>query len=427
MTDQPRRPSGAPTGEQRADVLVVGAGIAGLTAARELVREGLEVLVLEARSRIGGRVWTRHDLAEGPLELGAEFIHTRLNPIRTELRKLGLSGQERQLPDSGRVLDESDPRWAALAEMSPPVQQDLASFLAEVSARDASLADADELLWFWKGRDHPANSSALHTVLEIRGSHAAGEFMGQTEFKVEGGYGPFVDALAEGLPIRLGEVVELVDYRDHLVAVRARRGDVETTYLAPKVILTLPLGVLKANSVQFNPPLPESKLAGIHALRMLDIVKMLFVFDGDVWGEGPFRRRAPDVPIDSAWLAHSGAEQTAVAVWATGQKARSLLAGGYEDLLAAGRGSLRTMLGDQYVEPRTSLSHLWGADPFARGAYSHPPPGAPAAAREWLAAPVDDKLHWAGEATAPFRPRAVQGAFTSGLRAAAQVSGLGLR
>ncbi|WP_194903850.1 flavin monoamine oxidase family protein [Catenulispora rubra] len=410
----------------KTSVLVIGAGVAGLTAARDLREEGVGVVVLEARDRVGGRIHTRKDLAPDPVELGAEFVHNATNPVWSELESMGLAkGAYRVEPPGGHGVYPLDPRWEVLLKAGAQLTRDInvADFVRDVEDANPHLGSFADLLWFFESRESLDSTSALHLILEIQANQQGGEFMGENDYKMPQGWSPFVEALTHDLDIRLGHPVDLIDWRGEQVTVRTRVDGHSRYFIADKVVVTLPLGVLQANSVTFLPELPESKLSAVHQLSNVDVVKTMFVFPADVWGDNPQMIDADDGSNDNGWLCNAGSAYggSVVGVWADSDFARELLCMEHDEMVARLKAGLRKILKDRYVEPTSVVAHLWAADPYARGAYSHTPPGAALDVRERLADEVDGKLYWAGEATATFRARTVQGAYLSGRRAAHQI------
>ncbi len=407
------------------DVIVVGAGAAGLAAARDLVAAGLDVRVLEARARLGGRTHTRHDLADVPIELGAEFIHTEGNPV---LDVLDAAGIERR-PGAGKS-SPSEQFKASLGELLA-VQPVPAASLSAADVLDDCAGDAAKReLWeaafgTQHSREELRRTSAVDAIQELRLEHAADEYMGAYNFRIPGGWDAFISHLADGLVCETERRVERVELVEGGVIVTAATAAGPQRYAALHVIMTTPLGVLKNGDVQFTPPLPAEKVAAIENIITLDILKLIFVFDGDVWDHDDAVVSNPALVPTTWW--HSTWEgaprgETVVVGWAVGDEARRLLQLTPDELMRQARETLGPLLGAD-VAPRTATFHSWGADPFTRGSYSHVPPGAPADVRTHLAAPTQDRIFWAGEATASFRPRTVGGAYSSGRRAAGELLG----
>jgi monoamine oxidase len=432
------------------DVLVLGAGAAGLAAARDLSQAGCRVTVVEARPRIGGRILTLHDPRSPlPLELGAEFIHGEAPETLSVAQAARLMVIE--LPDlheiavSGRFKPMRD-FWETVGKMN----QDLARRIARRGADfpvseyldDAKLPAARrELLRdFVQGfyAAHPERMSARSLAQEAEEMDLLDK-----QFRIPNGTDALMQWLRDGFDpdrteVRLSTVAERVVWKRGTVTVERRGSDgVPLSPLRARAcVITLPHAVLKAGALRFDPSLPakERALAGVETGQ---IFKIVLRFRRAFWEDKEFlsERRGEKHEDGLNFLHARGAE---VPTWWTALPARAPLLTGWvgghaaETLLALEplERLERTLvaLSDVMAVPRRELeeqldawsSHDWRADPFARGAYSYigvDGTGAPRA----LARPVDDTLYFAGEATNGEQIGTVAGALASGRRAAKEV------
>lgn len=406
------------------DAIVVGAGTAGLAAARRLHAAGTRLVVLEARDRVGGRVYTRHDLGPTPVELGGEFVHGHYAQTWELVREHGITTVEMKEssdhePDGASVHDEA---WRNLPEPGP--RETMADYLARHGLRGESIPreiryiDVDnEPLSRW-------NARALRDWLMP--SRANGdEVYGEHDFRVPGGYDQIVDVLAEGLPITFEATVSGIDYTDpDGVTVTYRTNGALHQVVASAVVITLPVGVLKHNDVTFTPALPHSHQEAIQAFGLVDVAKLIYVFPGQVLPEG-VTVLDDEGHVPPSWLSGShgmaSRSETVLVGWAAGDSARRLLRVERDEALDLGLASLRRLLGNPGLQPTRTLFHQWGADPFARGAYTFVPHAAPSTINDQLAQPVDGRLFWAGEATFALDPATVNAAYASGKRAAGEL------
>jgi monoamine oxidase len=434
----------------RPDVLILGAGAAGLAAAAELARYGRTVLVLEARDRVGGRIWSQPQPGlTAPAELGAEFVHGEA-PTTTAL--LAASGSTRiEVPAAHWMLR---PRGLApLDDIFPRLERALASSrllrgrdlsFAEFMRRSRSRALSGNVASFARmlveGFDaaDPERVSARSVTEEWRG----GGGVDARQFRPAGGYARLVDALSGAIgpaPARAGRAQ--LKLQAIVSEVRWKRGRVEClgacrdepfVVRARRAIVTLPLGVLQAPSgvegaVRFRPALADKERALAH-LAAGPVCKVLLRFDAPFW-EGVQRGRLRDAsffhsskaPFPTLWTALPERAPTLVA-WAGGPRAARLAALSREAILQAAVASVAALFPrSRAVERLVSAQyHDWSADPFARGAYSYVTVGGRTARRR-LAAPLRDTLFFAGEATDDESAATVEGALRSGVRAAREV------
>lgn len=276
-------------------IIIIGAGIAGLAAAEKLQSEGLTVTILEARNRIGGRIWTDNSLGV-PLDLGAAWIHgIKKNPISDLAKQFGVKTivtdyESLELYDiDGDEL--SNKQYKKLDKLYEKAISALEKS-KKSAGRNSSMADAiTEILADYDLDDTMRRglnwTIASEFVFDLAGdlSDLSLQYWDEDEeFKGDdvifpGGYHQIVAGLAQGLDIRLGHTVKQVNYN--------RRGvEIETThgiFEADLAIITLPLGVLKAEKVFFSPDLPADKWDSIHRLAMGTMNKVVLKFPKRFW------------------------------------------------------------------------------------------------------------------------------------------------
>jgi monoamine oxidase len=427
------------------DVVVIGAGAAGLLAARELGRKGHRVVVLEARERVGGRIFTHADRRVPlPIELGAEFIHGEAPETRRLLRESSLvawdvSGETWRV--RGRQLGRAE-SWKEVDGILRRI---------DTSRPDESLSDF--LARRPGGRRLEKARAAARRF--VQGFHAADpDLVGVHSLapddeppsaavarsaRVEGGYGRLVEWVARdaAAQLRLRTVVREIVWKPGRVEVHAsERGRRRASLTARAVLVTLPIGVLQLpigapGHVAIRPD-PRPARAAIERLAMGSALRIAFAFRAFPWEKARASRlraapermsflRTDRSPFDVWWTAHPAEWPFAVA-WCGGPAARAVRDAG--DPAAAALDVLASALGASRRRVRTlvegSWTHDWDADPFACGAYSYMRVGGTGAAKA-LGRPVEGTLFFAGEATAESDPATVEGALASGRRAAGQI------
>ena len=397
------------------DVIVVGAGAAGLAASAQLARAGRSVLVLEARDRIGGRCFTRRMPGVGaPVELGAEFIHGRPQATLDLLEAAGVPGVDsrrtQRLMRNGKLVAVEGFGEAQKATRAHAIlrKKDLsfAEFLATKKLPPLTQALACMMVEGFDAAD-PARVSARDIVEEW--SHA----LSASQMRPQGGYGPLLETT-------LVEPGAKFLFKKRVRAIRWTPGTVDIDGLrARQAVITLPLGVLQAGDVRISPdPGKERALA---RLVSGPVVRVAMKFQEAFWS-----KRYPDIaffhnvdaPFPTVWtpLPMRAPLMTA---WAGGPKAARLTGLPKKVLLERALASLRSIFG-RIPPVEAYLAQDWQADPFARGGYSYVLAGGQGA-RSALAKPVQNTLFFAGEATDAEEAGTVAGALRSGTRAAREI------
>jgi monoamine oxidase len=407
-------------------VIVIGAGAAGLAAARRLRAAGRAVTVLEARDRVGGRVWTARDLAPVPVELGADYVHGEHIVTWGWLREFGLEATAGPADEewwafaSGRRLD---PRAFDALMPTHPFDDLREAARAWTGAPEATLEAA---LRAWARESRPEQMATAWGLWSSAGCvgwaadldrlgvagvlEATYEGDGDTDFRVGAGYATLFERAALELDVRLGTPVTAVEWSTRGATVHSAAGGLAARH----VIVTLPLGVLRAGAVTFDPPLPDPKREAIQRLGVGHVDKVVLLFDAPFWPQG---MKGVFTDLDGqSWKVKGG-----------GRVLRALMGGraaerfeAAPDPVARAVRELETVF-EVALDGRLLAGRFvgWGADPWARTGYSYVPPGG-RGLRAALAEPVGC-LAFAGEATHVVRPATVHGAIESGERAAAEV------
>lgn len=428
------------------DVIVIGAGAAGLAAASALTTHDLSVLVLEARERVGGRILTeRSPRVPVPLELGAELIHgrppstfawlARANAAPIDVPSVRFSGRAGALRSANAAFAAMR-RDLAHVEL-PATDCSFDAFLSgpargKLSARSSALARA--LVEGFDAAD-PSDVSVLDTLAEWNGKSSADA----PTFRPEGGYAVLLDALTASLDrsrveLRLGAEVRRVEWRRGRVRVEGRRLGETFSVVAPRAVITLPVGILAsapddAAAVRFEPAL-DAKRRALAALAMGAVLKVLLQFRSPFWetlDDGRYEDAVfffDAAPEFRTFWTTLPARSALLTAWCGGPRARALSGLPKDAISERAIASLAAILGKDVVAAARLEGvwlHDWQSDPCSRGAYSYVRVGGRGARAE-LAAPLDDTLYFAGEATDDDGDAAtVAGALSSGERAAREI------
>jgi monoamine oxidase len=410
----------------QSEVVVIGAGAAGLAAADALSREGREVLVLEARGRVGGRCFTRRMAGlDIPVEVGAEFIHGEARATHELLRAAGVaavdSGREQRALENGRLQPVDGFAEAQRAVQNISLEKDV-SFQRLLQMRDLPQKTKTFASLMVQGFDaaDPKRVSA-RSIIEEWGE---GGELGDSQPRPQGGYGPVFEWLARslvarGVRLRLQSVVQRVDWRRGALSVRGRFLGELFVVRAKRAIVTLPLGVLQSPAIRFAPSL--GKNSALQKLASGPVIRVAMRFDHAFWeaeAPGVSFFHNPKAPFPTAWTPLP-MRAPLLTAWAGGPKAERMTGWGEKRLVAAALQSIKSILGSTGAVAEAYVQD-WKQDPFARGAYSYVLVGGENA-REQFAAPLADTLFFAGEATEAEEPGTVAGALLSGMRAARQV------
>ncbi|RMF79803.1 MAG: FAD-dependent oxidoreductase [Chloroflexi bacterium] len=418
---------------QTLSTIIIGAGAAGLAAARTLYDAGRRIRILEARDRIGGRIHTDYDFASVPLELGAEFIHGEHAMTHQLVRQAGLH----TIP----VVRMDNLWWPGAegkavhrAQLPPHLADTITRLLADYDAlRDANLPQDMSLAAYLRMRGWEADDLQIAETLLAQTCCATLDSLschdhiremqldraGSAEARIREGYGALLNWYSRDLPIHLNTPVNHIQWGAEGVTVIAG----EDVFTAATCIITVPVSILQRNDITFDPPLSDDKQWAIDAMRTAAATKLIYRFDERFWSD------------DLTYIGHTGltarwwtpaygheADVALLCAFVTADRARTIDALPEANAIATGLDALSTLLG---LSRATLDAHLaaarrvsWAHDHYAGGGYAHIPPGK-SDARTLLAQPEGRRLFFAGEATAHHsNPQTVHGAIESGIRAA---------
>lgn len=438
------------------EIIVIGAGAAGLAAALELGKAGKSVAVLEARSRIGGRIYTLPQNARetAPIELGAEFVHGVAPEIfdvcqRADLKIVETAGKSwcvnqdqvlqlcDELPETGE-----DKIWQEIKEFD---QADLS--LQDFSANrfsDAKMSAARNSFLHYAAGFHAADTSRAGVLGIARAERAADNIEGDRAFRFAHGYAEiprylYNECLRQKVEFHFDCAVKKVTWQLGKVTIEVAGTKNQTQiFKAQRAVVTLPLGVLKAapesdGAVSFEPELKE-KQSCLERLEMGNAVRVVLRFRRDWWTErlnanGESEKLgfliAANQPFTAWWTAQPIAD-TILTAWTGGDNARIFEGRDADSVKNQAIESLAQVfkIEKSFVENELQAAyfHDWQTDRFARGAYSYVGVAGINAGAE-LARPLADTLFFAGEATdSEGHLGTVHGAISSGIRAAREIT-----
>lgn len=458
--------------ETRKKIIIIGAGPAGLTAARHLNRQGFHVTVLEARDRIGGRVFTDRSSLSVPVDLGASIItgveadvtsQRRPDPSSLICAQLGLeltvldsdcplydivTGQKVS-PDLDEALEAEyngllDDMQLVVAQkgdraMQMSLEEGLEYGLKIRRVGSAKTDTGEEILsplerrvmdWHLAHLEYGCAASLQQVSLPYWNQDDIYGGFGGAHCMIKGGYSAIVDSLKDGLHTHLNHMVTDISYQQEdqsqkKVKVFTKNGKIFT---GDAVLVTVPLGCLKAETIKFSPSLPEWKYSSIKRLGFGVLNKVVLEFPEVFWDDSVDYFGATAEETDQRgwcfmfWNVKKTVNAPVLIALVVGKAAISNQDLTPSDHVNHALAVLRKLFGEGVVrDPVASVVTDWGRDPFSYGAYSYVAVGASGEDYDTLGRPVNNCLFFAGEATCKEHPDTVGGAMMSGLREAVRI------
>jgi polyamine oxidase len=422
-------------------VIVIGAGMAGLVAARLLHDSGFKVTVLEARDRLGGRTWT-DDRIGAPVDLGGSWVHgVDGNPLALWCEKLGIELVENQGdrllidPRATAKTRDGQRKRAVLGRAAFKTAIEWASWKSKVltasrGPRSVSVKDAvDPLLrasWLPE-IDKLVVASLVEGSEGVQGAPydaVAAEEWWPTEgldrnAQPKGGFIQLVDDAAEGLDVRLGTPVQRVQWSEHGATAVLKSGE---ALVADRIVIAVPVGLLRAGMPLLDPlpPLVQQTALGRLGYGAGLLGKIYLRFPHRFWPETPkWFGRLPDGPgkrgTFNTWVSHLGETDLPIILSFTqGDTAKRLDCSASDaEVTEVAMTSLRKMFGNDIPAPEAMVFPRWLSDPWSQGGYSYPGVGSAPEDRETHARPLGKRVFFAGEATEPVEYGTVHAALWS--------------
>jgi monoamine oxidase len=428
--------------KQTHDVAILGAGMAGLAAARALVQAGLDIVILEASDRVGGRMQSLKDPAPHGLEIGAQMIHGSRATTWSLVHEFGLKTRPleggwstaRWVP--GRGFQKSDPALRGrllrrLQEAYGGYRGDDITYQQFLDDHKFTADEKDVLAYAALTWSAEPDEVSLQAAME---DEAAWDTYVDMNYQIIGGYRQLYERMGAdaGERVRLKSLVKAVDWSGDGVLVTCDREGTTDTVRARRAIVTLPIGILQTGQPVFSPALPGWKRRAIDVLPMGRVVVASLLFDDWFWHQPPYGVQGWSMRGGrvSFWDPHPpGKGMPGLQGWITGRPAQELSDLGQDGALQKVLEWIEEACPKSNARKRLQWSQVrdWVRDPYTLGSYSYTRPGA-AGQRAVLATPIQDRLYFAGEATEPApHYQTVHGAYNSGGRTAREIlSSLGM-
>lgn len=408
-------------------VIVIGAGISGLSAANHLKKQRVDVLILEAQEKIGGRIKTNRSL-DIPFDEGASWIHgPEDNPI-TEIANKANAETFVTKDDSTSVFNLNGKKYtdAALEKAEQKYYEVLNDLKG---SKKKSFKEVFNSSYPEYQKDHLwTYMLSAYLEFDIGGDInklSSKDFYNDEEFSGEdviitNGYDNITNHLADGIDVKLNTIVNSIDYSENSVSINTTKG----LFYSDCVIITVPLGVLKNNRIVFNPPLPKRINKAINKLEMGSVNKFLLVWDKPFWDTNlQYIGYTPETKGKFNYFLNlkKFTDKNALMTFTFGDYSVTSENKSDTKIIDEIMTHLRTIYGKETPKPTQMLRTKWNTNPFTYGSYSFATNGSRSNQFKKFTRPIKKKLFFAGEHTSKEYRGTVHGAYLSGIRAAKQL------
>jgi monoamine oxidase len=425
---------------EKTQVIIVGAGIAGLAAAKDLQDSGYSVIVLEANNRIGGRIYTDRSLGF-PLEIGANWIHSNQlesNQLMSLKKELDLKTNISTLDPLDFKIFDKDGKVITLSEEDYEKIEFRIGLVAYIASYIKPSSTLGEVIDFLKklGLLSFAPDAVLKAFLQqlelgaaedeenipigvLISESAYMEDAGEDE-EVFGGFDQFTTHLSKNLDIKLKSPVSKITYSSDGVKVFTNH----KTYIADAVVVTVSLGVLQKGLIEFIPNLPVEKKEAINNISWGSVNKVILRFPYNFWGrvENFFIEREDRHAFTTWFSSEVMVNEPVIYSFFSGEFARNMETKTDNHIVAEAMKSLKIAYGNEIPEPEAHLISRWGLEPYILGSYSAPGHNQDdSKLRAELANPIQNRIFFAGEATSVLEYALTHGALNTGLREAKKI------
>lgn len=416
-------------------IIIIGAGIAGLTACSRLIEYGFDAIILEARNRTGGRVWTGNELGI-PLGHGASWIHgDDTNPItllaeQFQAKMVAVEPEKfttfdrngRPIPynDIHRFNIKFDALLKKAKELAFHSKEDISLSIAlSELIKTERLSPLEQDLFKTKILFFEGYIGAGYDSLSARHWDQEEAWPGENCF-LTSSYQPIIDGLQKNCIVHVNTPVTAINTRENDIEIVTKN----SLFYADAVLVTVPLGILKNSSISFTPPLPDDKQKAIQNLAMGVFNITAFKFPTVFWPKEPhalFFTQFDASSVSVFFNLYHFTQQPIIVGFSGGERACQLEKLSDKELIKKTMDNFKLIFGAQLPEPESYVNTRWSADPYSYGSYSYLPVGASGDDYEALAKPASTRLFFAGEATHSKYPATTHGAYLSGIREADRI------